>query len=229
MNDEAAHGKLPPPPGVQDSSNGYPDRSAAPPPPASYSHSPDAGTNPIGPPPWGASGPQAGGYHPGVQGMRPAGIGLRIGGYLIDSIGLALIDFIIRAVVTVAFFAATEATNGLPFLRTGVGFGGRVLLGLVGVAITLAYFGFMEANNGQTIGKKLVNIRAVKTDGTSLELGDAVKRRLPFVIGSLIPIPFLGRAIGFAFILAVLITTATDQPRNRGLHDKFAKSMVIRA
>lgn len=190
------------------------------------------------PPPAGAQGSASGWNQPaqtpgawGVDrpsGPQPAGIGLRIGAYIIDAILVGIVNFVIGLVVAIPF-AAGDATSAMPLMNTGGSFLFSFIVGLIGAAITLAYFGLLEGNDGQTLGKKLLNIRAIKADGSGLEISDAVKRRIPFVIGSLIPIPFLGGFIGFAIIIAILVTAASDQPWNRGLHDKWADTMVIRA
>ena len=179
----------------------------------------DRGTQPMQGMGWGADQP---------VGMQPAGVGSRIGAYIIDAILVGIVNAIIGFLIGLPFTDPGEATS-IPFMGTGPGFGVTFLIGVIGAAITLAYFGLLEANDGQTLGKKLLSIRAVKADGSGLELADAVKRRVPFVIGSLIPIPFIGGFIGFAILIAILVTVATDQPWNRGLHDKWADTMVIRA
>ena len=177
------------------------------------------GMQPTGATGWGADQP---------VGMQPAGVGSRIGAYIIDAILVGIVNAIIGFLIGLPFVEPGDPTS-IPFMGTGPGFGVTFLIGVIGAAITLAYFGLLEANDGQTLGKKLLSIRAVKADGSGLELADAVKRRVPFVIGSLIPIPFLGGFIGFAILIAILVTVATDQPWNRGLHDKWADTMVIRA
>jgi uncharacterized RDD family membrane protein YckC len=160
---------------------------------------------------------QPGGW--GVEqpsGPQAAGIGKRIGAFLIDYIGLSIVIGIL-AVAT----GAIEPGS--------MGFGSNYLLTVILAVIILAYFAVLEAKSGQTLGKKLLSIRAVKADGSSLEISDGVKRRIPFVIGSLIPIPILGPLVSLGLAIAILVTAAQDTPYNRGLHDKWADTMVVRA
>lgn len=169
---------------------------------------------------------QSGGWGADQQrGPQPAGVGIRIGAYIIDAIIVGIVNAIVAVIVTIPF-AVNEGTTGVPFVTTG-NFLASFIVGLLGAAVTLAYFGILESRNGQTLGKRLLNIRAVTADMGQLELPDAVKRRIPFVIGSIIPIPFIGPLVSLGLAIAIIVTTATDQPWHRGLHDKWAGSMVV--
>jgi uncharacterized RDD family membrane protein YckC len=92
----------------------------------------------------------------------------------------------------------------------------------------VAYFAALEGTSGQTIAKRLFGIKAVSDDGSPLTMQAALLRRLPFVVGNLIP-TFFGSLIAFGLLLAILITAIQDEPEHRGLHDKWAKTKVIDA
>lgn len=235
MSDDRNTGGMPPPPPGSSGSNApggasggrsQPPPSSPPPqssqPPQS-AQAPGSWNQPSAP----AGQPGGGWGSDQPTGPQPAGLGLRIGAYVIDYIGLFIIIAIITLILAIPF-AISEGSSAMPFAGGG-SFLFQFITGLIGAAIILAYFGLMEANDGQTIGKKLLSVRAVKANGSSLELGDAIKRRVPFIIGSLIPIPFLGGLVGFAIAIAILVTAAQDNPFNRGLHDKWADTMVVRS
>lgn len=149
--------------------------------------------------------------------VRPASVGKRVGAYIIDAIGLGILVAIVLTVTGIGGGLMGMAT-------TGQGYFGN----LIAAVATLAYFGLMEAGSGQTIAKKLLGIRAVSADGSPVTLQAAVLRRLPFVVGSLIP-GTIGGLVGFVLILAILITAIQDEPENRGIHDKWAGTKVIEA
>jgi uncharacterized RDD family membrane protein YckC len=147
--------------------------------------------------------------------VRPASVGKRVGAYIIDVIGLAIVVGVVLAV--------TGIGGGLlGMAASGQGYIGNVIAALV----SLAYFGLMEAGSGQTLAKKMLKIRAVAADGSPLSLQAALVRRLPFVVGSLLPTQ-LGSLIGFVLVLAILITAIQDEPEHRGIHDKWAGSKVV--
>ena len=86
---------------------------------------------------------------------------------MIDGIGLAIIDFILRKVIGTAGSA-------------------------VGIVIALAYYAYFEGSaSGQTIGKKLVGIRVIDFNGGgSIGYGRAAVRYVASIL-SAIPL-FLG-------------------------------------
>jgi len=77
----------------------------------------------------------------------PAGFGERLVAWLIDAILVGIVDAILYT------------------LLAGVGYG-------LSTIVSFAYYGFLEGGPaGQTIGKRVMNIRVVRADGTGTELG----------------------------------------------------------
>lgn len=99
-----------------------------------------------------------------------------------------------------------------------------VLAGLIGIfAVALALFPlnlFWLHRYGQSVGKRLVGIRIVCTEGERAPLGRVFWRRmmLPTFIEA---IPLLGAL--FTLVDALLIFT----PSRQTLHDRFAGTIVI--
>jgi hypothetical protein len=58
-------------------------------------------------------------------------------------------------------------------------------------------------------------------------LDASFKRRVLFVIGSVIPL--IGALISFGVPLAALITAIQDEPDSQGFHDRWATTRVIDA
>lgn len=122
-----------------------------------------------------------------------ADLGSRLVAIIIDGIILAVIGWLI----------------GLILSNSGLGWGASFLLGVAYNAY------FWTQNNGQTPGKKLMNIRVVKVDGSPLQIGDAVIRYIGYYINS--------------FVFAIGWIWALFDENKQGWHDKLASTLVVRA
>ncbi|MGI8574913.1 MAG: RDD family protein [Egibacteraceae bacterium] len=205
---------------TSDSGNWQPDGWDQPPPEREGGWQPQEGSSgqPGG---WGSDAP---------RGPMPASVGKRIGAYIIDSILLLIVNAVLGAVIGVS------AVGGFGDLQAGAEIDPIVQVtgALIGLFLSAAYFTLLEARNGQTLAKMMLSIRSVRMDGTAMDIPTAFRRTFWFYIGNvlgLIPggalVGALSGLVGFGIILALLITTVTDKPNNRGLHDKFGDTMVI--
>lgn len=85
---------------------------------------------------------------------------------------------------------------------------------LFGIVIGVAYFAYFEGGaTGQTLGKKVMNIRVVSTSGGQLPMGQAVIRYFGRIVSS---IPLL---LGYFWMLW--------DKNGQTWHDKFASSYVV--
>lgn len=112
---------------------------------------------------------------------------------------------------------------------------------LVGAFIMLLYFGIGNSPwaNGQTLGKKLLNIQVVDIFGAPLNNSKACLRALVFIIpfalngqpilGENPPIIFIAllSAIIFGGILSIVYLLIFNRNTRQSLHDLAAKSIVI--
>lgn len=89
-----------------------------------------------------------------------------------------------------------------------------VVMVLLQIALMFGYFIFLTNKNQATIGKKLLGLRVVSEDGTSVSLGRIILRE---TIGRFVSMLILG--IGY-FMVAFT-------SKKQGLHDKIAGSVVI--
>ncbi|MAS36761.1 MAG: hypothetical protein CL610_22340 [Anaerolineaceae bacterium] len=93
---------------------------------------------------------------------------------------------------------------------------GREAGGGVSFIVGLAYYWFfLTHQNGQTPGKKIMNIRVIKTDGSDLSDGDAILRYIGYYINS--------------FVLLLGWIWALFDANSQGWHDKIAQTYVVRA
>lgn len=74
---------------------------------------------------------------------------------------------------------------------------------------------FWTQNNGQTPGKSMLGVRVVKTDGGKLNALDAIVRYVGYYINTILLL------LGWLW--------AIPDPKNQGLHDKLAGTIVVKA
>jgi uncharacterized RDD family membrane protein YckC len=183
-----------------------------------------------GPAPGAGYGP-APGYGPPTGGVgQPADLLPRFLARLLDFLLVGVVNGLIMAVVVVGILGVS---SGGTF--SGMGMGGNyasgAIGGLVGAAISLAYFSFMESSTGQTVGKMALKIRTVGPDGAPPSLEVAVRRNFWVALGALAVVPVLGGLIGSIaelVIVIMIIVTISQSPVRQGWHDKLAGTRVIR-
>ena len=136
---------------------------------------------------------------------------------LVKRIIAAVVDLVILAVVG----GILMLIFGAPLALTG-DFAAMMAAGsvawLVTALISLAYFVYFEGTTGQTLGKKMVNIKVVmQKSGRQLEYADALVRNILRIID------FLP-----AFYILGLILIAVSENKQR-LGDMAAKTIVVEA
>ena len=130
---------------------------------------------------------------------------------IIQRILASIIDQVIIAVVSFIFVAL-----GIVSLSTA-SIGGLLGFMMLSYVLWIIYYTYFEGTSGQTIGKKVLNIRVIKADGRELGFGGAFLRTLFRVIDNLPSAYILG------FVL-VLVT-----PEKQRLGDMVAGTVVIPA
>ena len=184
-----------PPPGEPTPPPPAPEAAAAPPPPPANPST----VPPPPPPPAGAAAP----------GMPMSGVGQP--GNLLDRFLARLIDGIIVGipywVVYVILMSATSYFLGL------------FLAGIVLAVLALGYFGYMESNRGQTVGKQVMKLKTVGPDGQSNPtMNEAVKRNIWYAFGI---VPILGGLAELASVIVIAVNINSD-PQRQHWFDKFA-------
>lgn len=207
------------------------------PPPIPYGPAPGQPPQHYGPPQYGP--PQPYGWRPPPMPLAPDGrpladFGTRLLAYLIDMSILGGIGFVVFfPVMALVFynvmpdFADSASGYGpgvapeslfqdffLPFLLLELGF---ILFLLVGYYV---YYVEMMFRTGQTLGKKLMKVRVIPIEpGAALTRGMAAMRYLVEFPGGMI-VPFFSYLDGFWQLW--------DKPYQQTLHDKAAKTVVIK-
>ena len=139
-----------------------------------------------------------------------AGFVTRLAAWIIDVI-------IISAVSTLVGSIGVVVINAFEYVQIAPEKSQNVVLALVlifNVTFYLLYYIFLWSLAGQTIGKAIMGLRIVRTDGSRLSGRRAFIRLLGYWISAIL---FLG-------YLWVLV-----DPRRQGFHDKLAGTMVVYA
>ena len=135
----------------------------------------------------------------------------RLGAYLLDILSIAVLA-IVAAIVLPSFGKAGSRDISQAF----VAFVGFAMLAVFIVDIVFLH------KYGQTIGKRLVGIKVVQTNGMRCELWRFFfLRALP--VGILSNIPIIGIIVGLVDILMIF------GEQQRCLHDLIANTIVIQA
>jgi uncharacterized RDD family membrane protein YckC len=132
-----------------------------------------------------------------VTTTNKAGFWVRFFAILIDGIGLSIVSNIVTG--------AMGATDPLDPSRNSV----STLLGI----LYFCYF-WSAQGGGQTLGMRVLNIKVVRTDGSSLTLLQAFVR-------------YIGLFVSIVCLFVGVIWAAFDANK-QGWHDKIASTYVIR-
>jgi len=125
------------------------------------------------------------------------------------------VDLVVLAVGTSATVWVVEAMEALLAPITPFGIRERALALLVPFLplVYLAYYAGSWTLTGRTLGKRLLGLRVVATDGGPVSLARAVARFAGYLISAL---------PGYAGFLWVLV-----DPERRGWHDRLAGTRVV--
>lgn len=100
-------------------------------------------------------------------------------------------------------------------------FSSIILMTLIGLFMYLAVNGYLLARDGQTVGKKLMKIRILRSDGEKATFGRLIGLRLlPLWLVNLIPL------IGGICALADVLFIFRDS--RKCLHDNIADTVVVK-
>ncbi len=140
--------------------------------------------------------------------MRPAGFWVRVTAFIIDQIFLFVVGLVIF------FVNGDQESASVIDLLAGfdaIDIWWDVMLP---VAIEMAYFTVAIGIWGRTIGKAVMRVKVVRTDGGRVSMGRAFGRYLAYLLN------WLTFGIGFLVI--------AFNPLKRGLHDLIVDTQVVR-
>ncbi len=149
---------------------------------------------------------------PGLP-RSPADLGSRIVAGIVDYIIVGIIAAILSVFALGSWMVTGSGMMG--GFRSTWFTGMFSLMGLMWI-LWLAYFTYFEGTSGQTIGKKLTNIKVIKEDGSNCDLGSALVRNILRIVDHL---PFL-------YILGMILIAISEKKQRVG--DMLAKTMVVK-
>jgi uncharacterized RDD family membrane protein YckC len=201
--------------------------------PAGYS-----GGQPGNQQPSGYPAPGTGPTPPGAPGPIPEWWERFLGRFL-DNLLFVVVSTVLSSVVGAAFVPSTAEilANGFQ-----LGFGYYLAMAiayLVTGALFGAYDVLMHSRNGQTLGKMALKTRVVTPSGGAPDQATLIRRALiypasGFVLGAIfmllpgLTLTGLSVLVGIAYAVAMSVPIFTD-PLRRGLHDKWAGTIVVKA
>jgi uncharacterized RDD family membrane protein YckC len=154
-----------------------------------------------------------------AEGLVIAGVFTRLVAYSVDIVFLQLLNLIALGIIG-SIGAGGDTTVTL------------IVAGLY-VAVDFLYFvGLWTSGWQATLGMRLLRLHIVDAaTATTLSINDALLRwiALSGAVAILTLVPGLGQYIallGALWVLALLISTATN-PLHQGLHDRWARSVVV--
>jgi len=145
------------------------------------------------------------------QAAAPADRGTRLGATIIDTMIFTAMVYVPAIVAAIAMGAANRERGNAPVVAAGA-------VALVGFTIWCWFTIVYMRRNGQSIAKKLLHIKVVRTDGSAVSLGRLIWLRN--VLNGLISFIPLYSIVDVLFIFG---------ESRQCLHDRIAGTIVVRA
>ncbi len=169
----------------------------------------------------------------GPAGFYYADVPNRIIAYIIDFI-LLFVALLVIAVVVSQIISPISIGPGFTVVSNPAF---AIVYGLLAAAVTAAYFVYTWVTLRGTLGMKVLGMQVGdETDGRTLTYQQAILRYAvlygPFLIadilGRLIGLGIILQLLGIVWFIVLLVTTA-QSPTKQGIHDRYAKTMVVKA
>jgi uncharacterized RDD family membrane protein YckC len=229
-----------PPPGPEPTPAGAPPPAAAPEPVAPPAAAPEAvaPAAPAAPAAGQAPAPAPAAVGP-APGVAYAGLGIRIGAYIIDVILLAILNFFVYIALG-ALFAGTILSGNF-----GMALIFGVLAAIASLVISAVYFIWTWTNPSirASLGQRALGLQTLNaTDGATLTRPQAVRRwawlygifavasafQLALSASDLATLSSLISLLSFAYFI-FLLYTVYQSPKKQGYHDIKAETVVVKA
>ena len=168
------------------------------------------------------------------SGLVYADVPNRVIAYIIDAILIGILNLIIGGILG-GMGLNPVVVN--PDLTVTVNYVGALVAGIIGLAISAAYFIYTWTSMRATIGMRLLGMQIGNAgDGATITMNQAIRRYIALSAPSILaqvfqPLPLIGVIIGLAGLLwyIYLIYTTATSPTKQGWHDVFANTQVVKA
>lgn len=151
-----------------------------------------------------------------VTNMEAATLGSRFWAYFLDGAMISAVAFFLYVI---AFLFSNGSSSAMS--------DASIVIAILTLLAAIAYYAFMHAITGQTLGKKAAKIKVVRRNGMPLSFGRAFWRAVAYLV---IPnlasflIPVLGSLVSLAMYAWPLFNR-----EHRAVHDFMADTWVIKA
>lgn len=157
-----------------------------------------------------------------------ADAGARLVARIIDAALLLIPQLLLAAIgigvgLGLGFAFAEPETGGFTL---AIVFGFVLALGLTGTLSYVYLVNYLCRHEGQTIGKRSQRIRVVRLDGTAVTVAEAKRRWLSYEGVSLIG--FLLSIFTTVYVYLDVLWLLCTKPNRQCLHDKYAKTVVVK-
>jgi len=175
---------------------------------------------------------------PGPAGFVYADVPNRVIAYILDSILLFIIGLGTAVIVGGAMGGITTTTSSTTGAGVEVNYGASIVVGLIGLAISAAYFIYMWSSQRATVGMKVLGLQiGTQDDGRSISTMAAFNRWLIIGIPGILA-QFTGYLsaglgmilglVGIIWLIALLVSIA-QSPTKQGYHDRYAKTIMVKS
>jgi uncharacterized RDD family membrane protein YckC len=174
---------------------------------------------------------------PGTAGFVYADVPNRIIALIIDGIILAVISFLITAVLYGIVGQPVEFSVSSTSIATSVNYVSVLLGAILSLVVGAVYWIYSWTSMRASPGQKMLGMQVGNSpDGQTLTQEQAIRRWAvlfaPFSLSQVVyVVPTLGALLGlltFLYAIYLLYTTA-QSPTKQGFHDTFANTMVVKA
>ena len=161
-----------------------------------------------------------------MGGRQYGGFWLRLLARLIDALVLMIPSVTVMILVVGTSFFTSVMGGDFSVLTSGTPM--FIVAGLINACMYAAYEAFLTSTYGGTLGKMALGLRVILTDGSMLNLQQALIRHLIYagggIIGALVPMA------GFLNVLWILVdnVSAAFDPQKRAVHDRIANTFVVK-
>jgi uncharacterized RDD family membrane protein YckC len=160
---------------------------------------------------------------PIAAGLAIAGTPRRLIAYLVDALIVSLLAYLVDVAAVVAIGRSTAQAQTIT--------NGVLTIAFVVIGLAYSIWGWRSSRRG-TPGMRLFKLQVGNAfDGRRLTVEQALSRW--FVLGDIVGLLYLspalvglGSLISIAIPLVLLVTTVAS-PTKQGLHDRFARSVVV--
>ena len=175
---------------------------------------------------------------PGPAGFYYADVPNRLIAYIIDVIVLVVMGFFLALLLGGIFGGITSQVGAVDGSGGELNVGAFLLVGIVHLAVSFGYFGYFWTAMRGTPGMRLLGLQiGHESDGHSIDWTQAFIRWLVLGIPSILATfaSYVSSGLGVILSLVglvwliVLLYTIAQSPTKQGVHDRYARTILVKA